>query len=155
MEPYSAYNIKRKKRKIHNSINFDIILKKVFKSQPGIKKVILVDKTGKTIASVSKFSYFSVAVDSIGATVSAIFCASEEQGKNLELGRLEIITSEFENGKIIASNFCSDAVLTLICDSDLNIGLIRLVLARAVSEVKDNFLLKFSNTLDFYDFSDL
>ena len=152
MEPYSSNKIKRKKRKNHNSINFDIVLKKVFKSQPGIKKVILVDKTGNTIASVSKFSYFSVAVDNIGATTSAIFCANEEQGKNLELGKLEIITSEFKNGKIFASNFSSDAVLALICDSDINIGLIRLVLARARSELKDNFLLKFYNILDFYDF---
>jgi predicted regulator of Ras-like GTPase activity (Roadblock/LC7/MglB family) len=84
--------------------SFDNILSKIIKSESGIKKVILVDRTGLTIASVSKFSYFPADVDGIGAIASAVFCASEEQGKNLELGGLEIVTSEFMGGKIFASS---------------------------------------------------
>ncbi|MFX0169206.1 MAG: hypothetical protein ACFE89_07615 [Candidatus Hodarchaeota archaeon] len=39
---------------------FDEILSDVIKSEPGIKKTILVDRTGLTIAHVSKFSYYPV-----------------------------------------------------------------------------------------------
>ncbi|MHA2203781.1 MAG: hypothetical protein ACW991_08835, partial [Candidatus Hodarchaeales archaeon] len=49
-----------------------------------------------------------------GAVASPVFCASGEQGKNLELGNLEMLTSEFSSGKIFASSFGSMGVLTLI-----------------------------------------
>lgn len=39
---------------------FDKILSDVIKAESGIKKVILVDRTGLTIAHVSKFSYYPV-----------------------------------------------------------------------------------------------
>jgi len=68
MEPYSSDDIKRRKNKFSN----------IIKSDSGIKKVILVDRTGLTIASISKFSYFPADVDGIGAIASAVFCASEE-----------------------------------------------------------------------------
>ncbi|MFW9982055.1 MAG: roadblock/LC7 domain-containing protein, partial [Candidatus Thorarchaeota archaeon] len=77
---------------------FDKILTEIIRQDKGIKKVILVDKTGLTIANVSKLSYYPVDVDSIGAIASAVFCASEEQGKNLQIGELEIVTSEFSEG---------------------------------------------------------
>lgn len=94
---------------------FDKILSNVIRSEPGIKKVILVDKTGLTIAHVSKFSYQPVDVDGIGAIASAVFCASEEQGKSLEIGDLKIVTSEFESGKIFAAS-CGKGVLCVITD---------------------------------------
>ena len=80
---------------------FDTVLSKIIKSEPGIKKVILVDRTGLTIAHVSKFSYVSVDVDGIGAIASAVFMASAEQGLNLTIGGLDIVTSEFDTGKIL------------------------------------------------------
>ena len=119
-----------------DTISFDNILSKIIKSERGIKKVILVDRTGLTIASVSKFAYFPANVDGIGAIASAVFCASEEQGKNLELGNLEIVTSEFGGGKIFASSCGPKGVLTLISDPDINIGLIRLILKRSGEELR-------------------
>ena len=119
----------------------------------------MVDRTGLTIASVSKFSYFPADVDGIGAIASAVFCASEEQGKNLELGGLEIVTSEFSGGKIFASSCGPKGVLTLISDPDINIGLIRLILKRSGDELKDildEFLSEVPETLDSgLDLSDL
>jgi len=139
--------------------SFDNILSKIIKSESGIKKVILVDRTGLTIASVSKFSYFPADVDGIGAIASAVFCASEEQGKNLELGNLEIVTSEFVNGKIFASSCGPKGVLTLISDPDINIGLIRLILKRSGDELKeilDEFLAESPDLVDSgLDLSDL
>jgi predicted regulator of Ras-like GTPase activity (Roadblock/LC7/MglB family) len=108
---------------------FDRILTDIIRQDKQIKKVILVDKTGLTIANVSKLSYYPVDVDSIGAIASAVFCASEEQGKNLSIGELEIVTSEFSEGKIFASS-CGKGVLCVISDPDVNIGLVRLVMKK-------------------------
>ncbi len=121
---------------------FDTILSKIIKSETGIKKVILVDRTGLTIAHVSKFSYYPVDVDGIGAIASAVFCASEEQGKNLDIGELAIVTSEFDNGKIFASS-CGKGVLCVITEPDVHIGMVRLVMKRASGELQkilDEFL---------------
>ncbi|MFX1251549.1 MAG: roadblock/LC7 domain-containing protein [Promethearchaeota archaeon] len=121
---------------------FDGVLSKIIKSETGIKKVILVDRTGLTIAHVSKFSYYPVDVDGIGAIASAVFCASEEQGKNLDIGDLQIVTSEFGNGKIFASS-CGRGVLCVITDPDASIGMVRLVMKKAsddLSKMLDEFL---------------
>jgi len=131
--------------------SFDNILSKIIKSESGIKKVILVDRTGLTIASVSKFSYFPADVDGIGAIASAVLCASEQQGKSLDLGDLEIVISEFSGGKIFTSSCGPKGVLSLISDPDINIGLIRLILKRSGDELKeilDGFLSDMHDNLD-------
>ena len=131
--------------------SFDIILSKIIKSESGIKKVILVDRTGLTIASISKFSYFPADVDGVGAIMSAVICASEEQGKYLELGDLEIVTCEFSGGKIFTSSCGPKAALILISDPDINIGLIRLILKRSgdkLKELLDGFLSDIPSRFD-------
>jgi predicted regulator of Ras-like GTPase activity (Roadblock/LC7/MglB family) len=115
---------------------FDRILTDIIRQEKGIRKVILVDKTGLTIANVSKLSYYPVDVDSIGAIASAVFCASEEQGKNLQIGELEIVTSEFSEGKIFASA-CGKGVLCVVSDADVNIGMIRLVMKKQGVQLAD------------------
>ncbi len=115
---------------------FDKILTEVIRQEKGIRKVILVDKTGLTIANVSKLSYYPVDVDSIGAIASAVFCASEEQGKNLQIGELEIVTSEFSEGKIFASA-CGKGVLCVVSEESVNIGMIRLVMKKQGAQLAD------------------
>ena len=121
---------------------FDKILTEIIRNDKGIKKVILTDKTGLTIANVSKLSYYPVDVDSIGAIASAVFCASEEQGKNLGIGDLQIVTSEFSEGKIFASA-CGKGVLSVVSEAEVNIGLVRLVMKKQgvrLSNELDKFL---------------
>jgi predicted regulator of Ras-like GTPase activity (Roadblock/LC7/MglB family) len=121
---------------------FDKILTEIIRQDKGIKKIILTDKTGLTIANVSKLSYYPVDVDSIGAIASAVFCASEEQGKNLQIGELEIVTSEFSEGKIFASA-CGKGVLCVVSEAEVNIGLIRLLMKKqgqALANELDKFL---------------
>lgn len=115
---------------------FDKILTEIVRQDRGVKKVILVDKTGLTIANVSKLSYFAVDTDSIGAIASAVFCASEEQGKNLQIGELEIVTSEFSEGKIFASA-CGKGVLCVVSEAEVNIGMIRLVMKKQGVQLAD------------------
>ncbi len=121
---------------------FDKIMTEIIRNEKGITKVILVDKTGLTIANVSKLSYYPVDVDSIGAIASAVFCASEEQGKNLQIGSLEIVTSEFSQGKIFASA-CGKGVLCVVSLPEVNIGLIRLLMKKYgvhIAQELDKFL---------------
>ena len=121
---------------------FKEALSEIIKGESGIKKVILVDKSGLTIAHVTKFSYYPVDVESIGAIASAVFGASEEQGKNLQIGELEIVTSEFTNGKIFAASV-GKGVLCVITDKEVNIGMIRLVIKKTGEELRkvlDEFL---------------
>ncbi len=149
-EPYAANGAKRKRRRDKffrkrrrdeffslDTKSLDNILSKIIKSDGGIKKVILVDRTGLTLASVSKFSYFPADIDGIGAIASAIFSALEYQGKSLRHGDLEIFTSEFSGGKIFATSCGPKGVLTLISDPEINIGLIRLILKRSGDELKE------------------
>lgn len=125
-----------------NAKAFDRVLSKIIKSDQGLKKVILVDRTGLTIAHLSKFSSYPVDVDGIGAIASAVFCASEEQGNNLEIGGLNIVTSEFGTGKIFAAQ-CGRGVLCVISDPEVNLGMVRLVMKKASEELTsmlDEFL---------------
>jgi len=130
LEPHNSDDVKRRKRR-------DFLSK--IKSESGIKKVILISRTGLTMASVSKFSYFPVDVDGIGAIMSAVICAIEEKVKNLELGDLEIITIEFSGGKIFALICGPKGVITLISGPDIDIGLIRLILKHSEDELKEIF----------------
>ena len=130
LEPHNSDDVKRRKRRD--------FLSKIL-SESGIKKVILVDRTGLTKASVSKFSYLPVDVDSIGANMSAVICAIEERVKNLELGDLEIITIEFSGGKIFALICDPKGVIILITGPDIDIGLIKLILKRSEDELKEIF----------------
>ena len=118
--------------------------------------MILVDRTGLMIASVSKFSYFPVEVESIGASASAIFSASEYQGKSLRLGRLEIFTSEFSKGKIFTVSCGPKGVIILISDPIINIGMIRLILKRSSEEIEEFFEESFDvdndDAINFYRF---
>lgn len=97
---------------------------------------MLVDRTGLIIASVSKFSYFPIDIDEIGATASAIFAASEDQGTNLRLGGLKLITSEFSEGKMFVASCGSNGVISLISGPNINLAWIRLILKRSVKELK-------------------
>ncbi|MFX0012737.1 MAG: roadblock/LC7 domain-containing protein [Candidatus Hermodarchaeota archaeon] len=115
--------------------SFDYILSKVLNSESGIKNVILIDRTGLTIAEISKVSYFP-ADDGIGAIAAAVFSAIDEQGECLELGSLQIVTSEFSEGKIFTSGCGSSAVIAIISTPDINVGLIRLILKRSIGELE-------------------
>ena len=125
-----------------NPREFEVILKKILQSDTGIKKAILVDRTGMTISHVSRFSYYASDADSIGVIASAVFCASEEQGSSLNIGGLNIVTSEFSTGKIFAVS-TGRGVLCVITDPSINLGIIRLVMRRAskdLAEKLDKFL---------------
>ena len=113
----------------------DDLLLEVIKGEKGIKKIILVDKTGLTISDVSKNNHYPVDIAGIGAIASAVFCASEEQGKSLNIGNLTLVSSEFDNGKIFAAN-TGDGVLCVVSDSTVNLGMIRFLIRKVAKQLR-------------------
>lgn len=118
--------------------NFDIArlnipLAKIIKADTGIKKVILVDRTGLSIVHVSRIT--ATPIDSIAAIASAVFLASEYQGESLGFGKPIIVTTEFDNGRILAVS-CEKAIIVTIIDKSCPIGLARHSMREVVPEVK-------------------
>jgi len=60
--------------------------------------------------------------------------ASEEQGTSLHIGKLDIVTSEFGTGVIFATS-TGRGVLCVITDRGVNLGIIRLVMRKASSDL--------------------
>ena len=87
----------------------NIPLAKIIKTDIGIKKVILVDRTGLSIVHVSRLT--TSPIGSIAAIASAVFLASEHQGESLGFGKPSIVTTEFNNGRILAVS-CEKAIMT-------------------------------------------
>ncbi|NVM52347.1 MAG: roadblock/LC7 domain-containing protein [Candidatus Helarchaeota archaeon] len=108
------------------------VLKKALKADPGIKKIILTDRTGITIAHASKSLEYLVEIDELGVIASHIFCASKELGQNLELSDLSIITLEFDDGRIrIAA--CGNGIISFFTERDVCV--IRLLLKSLENEL--------------------
>ena len=116
-----------------NSINK--ILHDVITSASGINQVVLADKTGLTLAHTSLISFDNLDLDGIGAIASAVYLASETQGVNVGLGDMELIQSEFNTGKILVSS-CGSAVLCVITDRSVSLGMIRMILKQASRKLK-------------------
>ena len=74
-------------------------------------------------------------MDGIGAIASAVYLASETQGVSVGLGEMELIQSEFNSGKILVSS-CGSAVLCVITDRSVSLGMIRMTLKQASTKLK-------------------
>jgi hypothetical protein len=118
-----------------NKTGINKILHEVITSASGINQVVLADKTGLTLAHTSLISFDNFDLDGIGAIASAVYLASETQGVNVGLGAMELIQSEFNSGKILVSS-CGSAVLCVITDRSVSLGMIRMTLKQASTRLR-------------------
>ena len=101
------------------------LLEKALEANPGIKKIILTDRSGITIAHASKSLEYLVEIDELGAVATHIFSANENLGQDLELNDLQLMTLEYDEEKVrIAA--CGKGILCFCTDIDFCI--IRLLL---------------------------
>ena len=114
----------------------DKLLKKVLttiiNSTAGLKYAIIIDETGITIASQSKFTFTDVdtiSVDKIGAIAGAVFTASEEQGEILGYGGISLQISEFDKGMLFLTKVGSGA-LVLATDLNVQVGFLKAILKK-------------------------
>lgn len=102
---------------------------------PGVSRVILADKTGLTLVHISRFDFDLRDVESMGAISSAVYLASEQQGFNVGLEEMTTLVAEFREGKILVAS-CGNAVLCLITDNDVALGMARMTTNQAAKQIE-------------------
>lgn len=102
---------------------------------PGVSRVILADKTGLTLVHISRFDFDLRDVESMGAISSAVYLASEQQGFNVGLEEMTTLVAEFQTGKILVAS-CGNAVLCLITDNDVALGMARMTINQAAKQIE-------------------
>ncbi len=112
------------------NICFNILVK-----TPGVSRVILADKTGLTLVHISRFDFELRDVESMGAISSAVYLASEQQGFNAGLDEMTTLVAEFKTGKILVAD-CGNAVLCLITDNDVALGMARMTINQSAREIE-------------------
>ena len=108
------------------------ILTTIINSAAGLKYAIIIDDTGLTIASQSKFTFTEddhVSVEKIGAIGGAVFTAGEEQGQILGYGEINLQITEYKKGLIFSIKL-DDGVLVLATDLNVQVGFIRALLKK-------------------------
>ena len=120
------------------------ILNTIINSTAGLKHVLVIDDSGVTILSESKFHFADneVAVEKIGAIGGAVFIAGEEQGIILGYGNIRIQITEYNNGMIFSAKI-GNGVLCVATDINVQIGFIRAILkkwAPQITKVLNSYL---------------
>ncbi len=120
------------------------ILNMIINSTAGLIHVLIVDDTGITILSESRFHFRDNAatVEKIGAIGSAVFIANEEQGQILGYGSIGIQITEYHEGMIFSAK-TGNGVLCIATDTNVQIGFIRALLkkyAPLVNKVLTSYL---------------
>jgi len=108
------------------------ILTNIINSTAGLKHAIMIDDTGLTILSQSKFSFSgdnNISVEKIGAIGGAVFTAGEEQGLILGYGNIKTQITEYDNG-LIFSVKTGKGVLCLATDLNVQIGFVRALIKK-------------------------
>ena len=113
------------------------ILKTIITSTPGLKYAIIIDDTGITIMSESKFTFSNeeeISVEKIGAIGGAVFTAGEEQGHILGYGLTELQITEYDKGFIFSGKI-DKGVLTIVTDKGVQIGYMRAIIKRFAPKI--------------------
>lgn len=120
------------------------ILKAIINSTAGLKYAIIIDDTGITIMSQSKFKLADdeISVEKIGAIGGAVFMAGEEQGQILDYGEIDLQITEYGKGMLFSMKV-GKGVLCLASDKNVNIGFVRAVMkkwAPKLGKILDRYL---------------
>jgi len=120
------------------------VLNTIINSTGGLKHVLVIDDTGITIMSESKFNLAKddVTVEKIGAIGGAVFVAGEEQGQILGYGGIRIQITEYYDGMIFSAKV-GNGVLCIATDNKVQIGFIRALLNRyavKIGQILSNYL---------------
>jgi predicted regulator of Ras-like GTPase activity (Roadblock/LC7/MglB family) len=121
------------------------ILNNIINSTPGLKYAIIIDDTGITILSQSKFTFSedeNVSIEKIGAIGGAVFIAGEEQGHILGYGNINLQITEYFEGMIFSMKV-GKGVLCISTDKKVQIGFVIATMkkwAPKIGEILDRYL---------------
>jgi len=126
-----AENLSKEEQKLR------LILENIVNSTTGIRNVILLDSSGITLVSVSKFTTNGGdwSVEKIGAIGGAVFQAAQEQGEILGYGGIKIQITEYDKGFLFGTKV-GDGILVLATDSLVQIGILKMVLQKWAPKIK-------------------
>jgi len=99
------------------------VLKKILAVSPGIRYTLIMDNSGITLASVSKFQT-DVNLDRFGAISGTIYHTIEEQGFLIGYGKIKSQITEYEQGFIFTHGL-GDSYLVVATDLMVNMGIVR------------------------------
>jgi len=108
------------------------ILYHIISSTAGLKHAIIIDDTGITIMSESKFAFSNeddISVEKIGAIGGAVFTAGEEQGHILGYGSIDLQITEYHKGMIFSIKI-GKGVLCIATDKNVQIGYVRAIIKK-------------------------
>jgi len=129
------------------------ILDEVINSTAGLKHAIIIDDTGITIMSRSKFNLSKaddISVEKIGAIGGAVFIAGEEQGQILGYEDISLQITEYNKGMIFSIR-AGKGILCIATDVNVQIGFIRVLLkkwAPKITAILDRHLHPDKGTID-------
>jgi predicted regulator of Ras-like GTPase activity (Roadblock/LC7/MglB family) len=99
------------------------VLKKILAISPGIRYTLIMDASGITLASVSKFQT-DVNLERFGAISGTIYHTIEEQGFLIGYGKIKSQITEYDNGFIFTQGL-GNSYLVVATDLKVNMGIIR------------------------------
>ncbi len=134
------------------------ILDEIINSTAGLKNAIIIDDTGITIMSKTKFAKNDdISVEKIGAIIGAVFIAGEEQGKILGYEKIKRQLTEYDEGMIFSVK-AGKGILCIATDKKVNIGFVRAVTKRwapKIAQILNRYLSKGKNEPDNKELKDL
>ncbi len=118
------FGIDEKIREVFRDVGADI---------PGLKGIVLSTFDGLPVASDIK----SVERQNrIAAMVSALVTLSKKVTSELEVGEMEAIAVEADEGKIFCYTIDDSAILAVITHKDINLGVLRLVIPKMIEKLR-------------------
>ncbi|MFX1315680.1 MAG: roadblock/LC7 domain-containing protein [Promethearchaeota archaeon] len=113
------------------------ILIAIINSTSGLKYALLIDDTGITVLSQSKFKFSvdnGISVEKIGAIGGAVLIAGEEQGHILGYGSIDLQITEYYGGMIFSAKV-GKGVLCIVSDKNVRIGFIRAIMKKWAPQI--------------------
>ncbi|RLG82259.1 MAG: roadblock/LC7 domain-containing protein [Thermoprotei archaeon] len=95
--------------------------------------MFVISKDGFVIESITTAGAFNP--DALAAMITAAIGATESMGKELELGRPEIVTMEF-TGSIVLVMDLGDSVLALVADRNAVLGRLRYEMKKQAPRIR-------------------
>lgn len=109
-------------------------LVRVLKAERTIQAVILTDRTGLVLLSVTK-NQKSDSLVGMGALASALYLGTEAQGVG-SFGDLDLTASEFKDGKIFLKG-CGATIMVVLTKNLASIKKIRITMKRISIEIEE------------------
>ncbi len=113
------------------------VFEKLFRDLKGLRGIVISTIDGLPVASDMKSSGEE---DRISAIISSIAILSKKVAPQLNIGGAEDFMIEGENGKVFFYSIGEDAILALITDREVNLGMIRMVLPGIREELEELML---------------